>query len=152
MGVLTQRAVHEAGHALVARLMGRKAVTAQVVPTPEVKMQGVELPRGAPKTDAERAAMEGALMIAVAGLCAERVLAVADPASTTRALDDLGRATDLAVRLKGRERAERVVHHFVSVVERMLRARTDTLRTVAEALDAEGALDAAALEALTPRR
>ncbi len=146
-------AVHEIGHALMAVLLGRGVRRVRLRPRPETETEKkVALPRGRPKTGADKALMEGEIMLLIAGVCAERVLGLEERSSLTGALDDLARATDLIVRVAGRARAENVLTHHLSKVERMLAQRNEVLTTAAAELARTGHLDQSRVKQLIPRR
>ncbi|MEM1023377.1 MAG: hypothetical protein AAF627_21705 [Myxococcota bacterium] len=146
-------AIHEAGHALLAVLLGRGVRTVRIRPRPETQTtKKLELPRGLPKTEADQALMEGEIMLLVAGLCAERALGVEAQDSMSGALDDMSRASELALRVAGRSRAETTMAHFLSKVERMLKQRAEVLAETAAALARTGQLDQARVADLVPRR
>lgn len=139
-GEFSRAAIHEVGHAAIAVLVGRTVCSVRLRPRPETVVAPRALPRGRPKTDADRALLESEVMVTVAGIAAERVFGLARDAAG--ALDDLSRAADLAVRLSGPARAEATVGHFLSVVERMLQGRRTQLAAAARALQASGHLQA----------
>ena len=144
--------VHEAGHALVGRLLGRRVTRVQIDPRPETKMKRTRpIPVGKPKSPSQRAYLEGEIMIALGGLAAERTLLYADGESLRAAHEDLNKASSLALQLAGRARAEPTVFHFLSVTERMLRARLEVLRNTAQALAEARSLDESELAELMPR-
>lgn len=144
--------IHEAGHALIARLLGLRVLAIRIRPRPETQVERRRrLPQGKPRSPAERALLEGELMVALGGLAAERTLSVSDGQSLQAAHEDLAKASELALRLSGRSRAEPTIAHFLSVTERMLRARVEILERTAEELAEEGSLDEQRLQALIPR-
>lgn len=141
-------ALHEAGHALIAHCLGR--IVHELSLDPPALRYGWKTrpPTGRPKTPAQIANLEGELMIALAGIAAERCTKLASPkGSLLAAADDLARASELGLRLSGPARAEATVGHFLSVVERMLDKRQEALHRVAAALTASGRLDGPALSA-----
>jgi ATP-dependent Zn protease len=148
-GETVRAAVHELGHAQLAVLLGRAIRSVRLVPSPATELVPRPLPRGRPKTDADRAALEAEVMLALAGLAAERVVGVATDVGGS--LDDLGQATSLAHRLVGPARAEATLHHFLSVVERMLTARKGRIQAAVAPLIARGVLDDATVRTLLPR-
>ncbi|MEL6188648.1 MAG: hypothetical protein AAFU79_28850 [Myxococcota bacterium] len=153
MQAASREALHEAGHAVLAVLLGRKVERVSVRPRPQTRIVAApKLPRGRPRTDAQRARLESEIMLAVAGLAAERALDLDDRRSLLAAGADLHRATDLALQLAGRARAEPTLLHFLSVAQRMLRSRQDVLLDLAQALEEAGELDGADVHARVPRR
>ena len=146
-------AIHEAGHALIAVLLGREVVSVQLEPAPRTLLKRKHaVPKGRPKTASHRAQLEGELMLALAGIAAERVMAVEERTSVARALDDLQQATALALQIAGPARAEATVAHGLATVERMLRHRSSLVADASSALLERGALDASDVAALLPRR
>jgi hypothetical protein len=144
-----REAIHEAGHAVIASALGRELVALRLRPRPALEARlRAPLPRGRPRSDRDRALLEGEMMVVLSGLAAERVLRVATEASLSASVEDLSRATELAIRIEGRARAEAAVAHFSAVVERMLEKRAGLLRQLARALDEAGALEGEALRRL----
>lgn len=138
---------------MIARLLGRRLLGVQIVPRPETRIEpSAHVPAGAPRTDAERAALEGELMIAVGGLAAERVLGLLTDSALAGAMNDLGRAAELGLRLSGPARARQTVAHFLSVTEKMLRERAEVVRVAAHRLADVKRLDQPELDQLLPRR
>lgn len=149
----SRAAIHEAGHAMLAVLLGRTVIRASVRPKAETQLRAASgLPKGKPKTDAQRARLEGELMLAMAGLAAERALKLDDRRSLLAAGADLHRATDLGLQLVGRARAEATLLHFLSVAERMLQRRQDLLLQLARNLEEKGTLEGEEIHARIPRR
>ena len=146
-------AIHEVGHAVIAVLLGRQVVRVQLGPHPSTNLKRKRiLPKGRPKTPADRAHLEGELMLVVAGIAAERAMAMANRTSIAGALDDLRKATDLAVQLAGPARAEATLANILATTERMLQRRTDTIRAAADVLMQQGVLTADDVQRLIPRR
>ncbi|MEM7674928.1 MAG: hypothetical protein AAF449_02885 [Myxococcota bacterium] len=146
-------AIHEVGHALIAVLLGRAVTRVQLEPEPHTSLKRKRiLPKGRPKTASERAVLEGELMLAVAGIAAERVMQVEDRQSVVGALDDLQKASRLALQIAGAARAEATVAHCLATTERMLRRRSETLGNAVVALMERGALNADDVATLIPRQ
>ncbi len=145
-------AIHEIGHALVAVLLGRHVVRIQLAPAPHTELRKRLLPQGRPKTASDRAVLEGELMLVLAGIAAERAMGVNDRSSLPGALDDLRKATDLALQIAGPARAEATVAHALSTAERMVRNRGSIVAKAVEALVEQGALDGEQIKAIIPRR
>lgn len=66
-------------------------------------------------------------------------------------MDDLAKASALAVQLAGAARAEATVSHFLSVVRRMLAGRRERLEAVASTLVQVGVLEREELVDRLPR-
>ncbi|MEO1480912.1 MAG: hypothetical protein AAFU77_02320 [Myxococcota bacterium] len=148
-----REAVHEAGHAVMAVLLGRPLVHARLDPQPETRLSDpVRLPKGRPDSSAERAHLEGEAMLALAGITAERVLGVTAEDSLGAARGDIEIATRVAALTAGASRTEKAVAHHLAVVERMLAKRKDTVQILAEALFDAGELTGSAIKELVPRR
>jgi len=154
--VTTQRwreAVHEAGHAMMAVLLGRAIDYVSLAPRPETRLSSpTRLPKSRPEDSSERAHLEGEAMLALAGLTAERVLGVAAEDSLAMAAEDLAVASRVAVLTVGRARAEKAVAHHLAVVERMLERRKDTALKLARALVEAGRLGPDEIHAIVPRQ
>ncbi|MEM6731933.1 MAG: hypothetical protein AAF658_10275 [Myxococcota bacterium] len=148
-----REAVHEAGHAVMAVLLGRPIVHVQIEPQPETKMRSpTVLPKRRVEDSAERAHLEGEAMLALAGLSAERVLGVASQESLVASRADLEIATRVARLTVGGARADKAVAHHISVVERMLERRRELVVNLAKTLLEKQRLSGDDVRAIVPRQ
>ncbi len=148
-----REAVHEAGHAVMAVLLGRKLTHVRLEPVPETKLtEPTVLPKKRPESSADRAHLEGEAMLALAGVSAERVLGVSGAESLAASRADLEVASAVAVLTVGRARADKAVAHHLAVVERMLVRRKEVLKALAEVLADATELSGDEVSAIVPRR
>ncbi|MEO0815566.1 MAG: hypothetical protein AAFY60_22090, partial [Myxococcota bacterium] len=114
-----KEAAHEAGHGVLAVLLGRPLVHLSLEPEPETRLQTpTRLPKRKPSESSEIAHLEGEAMLALAGLVAERVMGLADAASLAASRSDLEVATRIATLTVGGARADKAIAHHLAVVER----------------------------------